>query len=95
MIVLDESDMLCEKDVRKDVLYFLSRSRRQYSVVLLSNNPRYLRNVDESTRSSLQPEFIHFGSYSAGELLDILKDRAETGLKTVDGYRFGDVFTES
>lgn len=84
VIVLDESDMLCEKDVRKDVLYFLSRSKRQYSVVLLSNNPRYLRNLDESTRSSLQPEYIHFDSYSAQELLDILTDRAETGLKTVD-----------
>jgi Cdc6-like AAA superfamily ATPase len=66
------------------VLYFLSRSRRQYCVVLLSNNPRYLRNLDESTRSSLQPEYIHFNSYSAPEILNILKDRATTGLKTVD-----------
>lgn len=84
VIVLDESDMLCEKDARKDVLYFLSRSKQQYCVVLLSNNPRYLRNLDESTRSSLQPEYIHFGSYSAQEILDILKDRGKTGLKSVD-----------
>lgn len=91
VIVLDESDMLCEKDVRKDVLYFLSRSRRQYSVVLLSNNPRYLRNLDESTRSSLQPEYIHFNSYSAQEILDILKDRAETGLKAVDEGMLGEI----
>ena len=83
--------MLCEKDVRKDVLYFLSRSKRQYSVVLLSNNPRYLRNLDESTRSSLQPEYIHFDSYSAQEILDILKDRAETGLKTVDEAMLGEI----
>ena len=91
VIVLDESDMLCEKDVRKDVLYFLSRSRRQYSVVLLSNNPRYLRNLDESTRSSLQPEFVHFNSYSAQEILDILKDHAATGLKTVDEAMLGEI----
>lgn len=91
VIVLDESDMLCEKDVRKDVLYFLSRSKRQYSVVLLSNNPRYLRNLDESTRSSLQPEYIHFDSYSAQEILDILKDRAQTGLKTVDEAMLGEI----
>ena len=84
VIVLDESDMLSEKDTRKDILYFLSRSSRRYSVVLLSNNPRYLRNLDESTRSSLQPEFIHFNSYSAQEMFTILKDRAETGLKEVD-----------
>jgi len=83
VIVLDESDMLGEKDLRRDILYFLSRSPKGYSVVLLSNNHRYLKQLDESTRSSLQPEVISFRSYSALEILDILKDRAETGLKTV------------
>ena len=91
VIVLDESDMLSEKDTRKDVLYFLSRSSMRYSVILLSNNPRYLRNLDESTRSSLQPEFIHFNSYSAQEMLNILKDRAETGLKEVDDSMLNEI----
>jgi Cdc6-like AAA superfamily ATPase len=59
--------------------------------VLLSNNPRYLRNLDESTRSSLQPEYIHFDSYSANEILEILKDRAKTGLKTVDEAMLGEI----
>lgn len=84
VIVLDESDMLGEKDLRRDILYFLSRSPKRYLVVLLSNNHRYLKNLDESTRSSLQPEVIPFRNYSAQEILDILKDRAETGLKAVE-----------
>ncbi|MDD5678838.1 MAG: orc1/cdc6 family replication initiation protein [Kiritimatiellae bacterium] len=84
VIVLDESDMLGEKDSRRDILYFLSRSPKRYLVVLLSNNHRYLKNLDESTRSSLQPEVIPFRTYSAQEILDILKDRAETGLKVVE-----------
>lgn len=84
VIVLDESDMLGEKDLRRDILYFLSRSPKRYSVVLLSNNHRYLKQLDESTRSSLQPEVISFRSYSAQEILDILKDRADTGLKAVE-----------
>jgi len=83
VIVLDEADMLVENDLRRDILYFLSRSPNRYSLVLLSNNHRYLKQLDESTRSSLQPEVISFRTYSAGEILDILKDRAETGLKTV------------
>ena len=65
---------------QNDILYFLSRSPKRYSVVLLSNNHRYLKQLDKSTRSSLQPEVILFRPYSAGEILDILKDRAETGL---------------
>jgi Cdc6-like AAA superfamily ATPase len=84
VIVLDESDMLGEKDLRRDILYFLSRSPKRYTVVLLSNNHRYLKQLDESTRSSLQPEVISFRAYSAGEILDILKDRAETGLKSTE-----------
>jgi Cdc6-like AAA superfamily ATPase len=84
VIVLDEGDMLAEKDMRRDILYFLSRSPKRYSVVLLSNNHRYLKHLDESTRSSLQPEVISFRSYSAGEILDILRDRAQTGLKITE-----------
>ena len=83
VIVLDEADMLVENDLRRDILYFLSRSPNRYSLVLLSNNHRYLKQLDESTRSSLQPEVISFRNYSAGEILDILKDRAETGLQSV------------
>jgi Cdc6-like AAA superfamily ATPase len=33
VIVLYESDMLGDKDLRRDILYFLSRSPKRYSVV--------------------------------------------------------------
>jgi Cdc6-like AAA superfamily ATPase len=80
IVVLDEVDLLSEKDFRKDILYFLSRSPNRYSIVLLSNNPKFLNTLDESTRSSLQPDVVFFRNYSANEILDILKDRAAIGL---------------
>ncbi len=84
VIVLDEAEMLADKNGRSDVLYFLSRSPKRYSVVLLTNNPRYLRSVDESIRSSLQAELVFFRNYSAQEILEILKDRAATGLHSCE-----------
>ncbi len=83
VIILDECDLLGEKDIRKDVLYFLSRSRNRYLVVLLTNNARFLRSLDEATRSSLQPEPIFFREYAAQEILEIMQDRARTGLHEV------------
>lgn len=83
VIILDECDLLSEKDIRKDVLYFLSRSRNRYLVILLTNNVRFLRNLDEATRSSLQPDIIFFRDYTATEILEILQDRARTGLRDV------------
>ena len=83
VIVLDEADLIStEKDQRKDILYFLSRSKRKYAVILLSNNPRFLRTLDESTRSSLQAELLHFRNYTAGQIMSILRDRAAEGLKS-------------
>jgi Cdc6-like AAA superfamily ATPase len=49
--------------------------------ILLSNNPKFLAPLDESTKSTLQPEIIHFASYNAGEIENILTDRAAVGLK--------------
>jgi Cdc6-like AAA superfamily ATPase len=83
VVVLDEVDLISEKDFRKDILYFLSRSGR-YNMILLSNNPKFLNTLDESTRSSLQPDLLLFRNYSAGEIRDILRDRARTGLRTWD-----------
>jgi len=84
VIVLDEVDLLSEKDFRKDILYFLSRSVRRYNVVLLSNNPKFLNSLDESTRSSLQPDLLVFRNYSAIEIHEILKERARAGLHSCD-----------
>ena len=80
VFVLDEVDLMSDKDRNKDILYLISRSNRNYMAVLLSNNPRFLNGLDESIRSTLQPELIHFRNYNADELRQILDDRARQGL---------------
>ncbi len=80
VFVLDEVDLMSDKDKRKDILYFLSRSPNNYMAILLSNNPKFLGQLDESIQSTLQSEIVHFGSYKAGEIEDILIERARIGL---------------
>ncbi|MCB9852822.1 MAG: orc1/cdc6 family replication initiation protein [Phycisphaerales bacterium] len=80
ILVLDEVDLLSDKDRHKDILYLLARSPRNYMVVLLSNHPKFVSKLDESIRSSLQPEMLHFRNYDATEILEILRDRARLGL---------------
>jgi len=80
VIVLDEVDLLSDKDRNKDILYLLSRSERNYMAVLLSNSPKFLNLLDESVRSTLQPETIHFRSYSAPQIEEILGERGRKGL---------------
>jgi len=80
VFILDEVDLLSEKDKHKDILYLLSRSTNNYMAVLLSNNPKFTNGLDESIMSTLQPEMIHFSSYNAIDIEQILTDRAKTGL---------------
>jgi Cdc6-like AAA superfamily ATPase len=84
VLVLDEVDLLSEKDRNKDILYLLSRSQENYMAILLSNNPKFLGLLDESIRSTLQPEVVHFRNYSAPEIRKILEERARLGLARVD-----------
>jgi Cdc6-like AAA superfamily ATPase len=51
--------------------------------ILLSNNPKFLTPLDESIKSTLQPEIVHFRSYNATEIERILTDRAKVGLRFV------------
>jgi len=81
VVVLDEVDLLSDKDRHKDILYLLSRSEAGYMTVLLSNNPKFLHSLDESIKSTLQPEIIHFRHYSAPQIREILDERARVGLK--------------
>lgn len=83
VVILDEVDLLSEKDKHKDILYLLSRSTNNYMTILLSNNPKFANSLDQSILSSLQPEIIHFSSYDALEIESILIDRAKTGLKSI------------
>jgi cell division control protein 6 len=81
--ILDEVDLISEKDKNKDILYLLSRSPNNYMTLLLSNNPKFHQQLDASTQSTLQPEIVHFRSYNALELQEILAERARIGLGTV------------
>lgn len=81
VFVLDEVDLMSEKDKNKDILYLVSRSTNNYMAMLLSNNPKFLNRLDESIKSTLQPEIIHFRNYDALEIEKILTDRASWGLK--------------
>ncbi len=85
VVILDEVDLLSEKDKNKDILYFLSRSHSNYMALLLSNNPKWLGVLDESIKSTLQPELVHFGSYNTSEIAQILQHRAELGIRKVSG----------
>jgi Cdc6-like AAA superfamily ATPase len=80
IIVLDEIDLISDKDRNREILYLISRAERPYMAILLSNNPRFMNTVDQSIRSTLQPELIHFVNYNADQVLGILKDRAEAGI---------------
>jgi len=85
VFILDEIDLISDKDKSKDILYLISRCPKNYMAVLLSNNPKFTSTLDESVKSSLQPEIIHFKNYNALEIQAILKDRAENGLKIQPG----------
>jgi cell division control protein 6 len=83
ILVLDEVDLISDKDRNRDILYLISRSPRNHMLILLSNHPRFLSTLDESVRSTLQPEIIHFRNYDAVELQQILRQRASSGLTEV------------
>jgi len=79
ILVLDEVDLLSDRDRNKDLLYLLSRSEKRYMLVLLSNNPGFYNRIDLSARSSLQLERIFFRNYNASEILEILGMRCSEG----------------
>jgi cell division control protein 6 len=80
VVVLDEADLISEKDRNKDILYLLSRSEHPYMVILLSNNPHFHQQLDLSIQSTLQPEIVHFRNYDAEQVRAILDQRARLGL---------------
>ena len=49
-------------------------------VIMLSNSPHVLKELDAATRSSLQPIPLHFRNYNAEQIGQILRDRAQRGL---------------
>ena len=85
IIVLDEIDFLARNE-SDEILYKLSRvnedlSRAKVSIVGITNNIRFVENLDARVRSSLGEEEIVFPPYNAAQLEDILRDRAQRAFR--------------
>jgi cell division control protein 6 len=81
ILVLDEIDRLVEK-AGDNILYSLTRinpelKKAQLSLVGISNDVRFMENLDSRVKSSLGEEEIVFPPYNALELRDILDKRAK------------------
>jgi cell division control protein 6 len=82
ILALDEFDFLV-KEEGSEAVYFLTRIgevRNEKSImpslICILRNPEVLRNLDESSRSSLQSNFIHLKEYNEEQLYGIIKYRA-------------------
>jgi cell division control protein 6 len=91
VVVLDEVDLMSPKDRRREILYLLSRSKLPHMVIMLSNSPHVMKELDAATRSSLQPVPLHFRNYNAQQLHAILRDRAQRGLHRWDDGALGEI----
>ncbi len=77
IIILDEVDQIEEERI----LYDFAREE-QAALIMIANKETALYDVDDRIRSSLQgTREIHFPAYSREELVDILEDRREWGLR--------------
>ncbi len=77
VIVIDEVDQI--KDEK--VLYDLSRFQNA-AIILIANRSDVFVDMDDRIRSSFSSiEEVRFKAYSDSEILDILKDRVEYGLR--------------
>jgi len=81
VVLLDEIDLMSPKDRRREILYLLSRASQPFMVIMLSNSPHVMKELDAATRSSLQPVPVHFKNYNAQQIHEILRERAERGLR--------------
>ncbi|PIN90381.1 cell division control protein Cdc6 [Candidatus Pacearchaeota archaeon CG10_big_fil_rev_8_21_14_0_10_32_14] len=85
ILILDEIDELVKK-ISDDFLYNLTRlnaelTRTKISVVGISNDTRFLNDVNPRVKSSLSEEEIVFPPYNAIQLKDILEERAKEAFK--------------
>jgi len=85
IVVLDEIDRFVSK-VGDEILYNLTRinselKKAQVSLVGISNDVRFIENVDARVRSSLGEEDIVFTPYNALELKEILEKRASSAFR--------------
>jgi len=85
ILILDEVDQAVKK-ISDNFLYNFTRLNSELintkiSIVGISNDLRFLDNLDPRVRSSLSEEEIIFPPYNALQLQDILRNRAEQAFK--------------
>ncbi|MFH1501102.1 MAG: ORC1-type DNA replication protein [archaeon] len=85
ILVLDEVDQAVKK-ISDNFLYNLTRlnselNKAQISLVGISNDLKFLDNIDPRVKSSLGEEEVVFPPYNAVQLQGILKTRAEIAFK--------------
>ncbi|MCI2415049.1 MAG: ORC1-type DNA replication protein [Candidatus Aramenus sp.] len=85
VIVLDEIDAMVKKH-GDDVLYKLTRinseiGKSKVSIIGITNDVKFIDNLDPRVRSSLSEEEIVFPPYNAEELEDILMRRAKAAFR--------------
>jgi len=81
ILILDEIDQAVKK-ISDNFLYNLTRlntelTKAQISLIGISNDLRFIDNLDPRVRSSLSEEEIVFPPYNALQLKDILEQRAK------------------
>lgn len=77
VIIIDEVDQI----KNEKVLHHFSRFNK-VGIIMIANREDVFANMDQRIRSSFSArDEIRFKAYSSSELVDILKDRAEYGLR--------------
>ena len=81
LLIIDEIDSLVNK-IGSDILYNITRINQELkntklTIIGISNNIRFMENLDARVKSSLSEEEIIFPPYNASELKDILSARVE------------------
>lgn len=86
LVVLDEVDLLVRRDGGR-LLYALTRLNYDLpedlsiSLVVISNTMDFLERLDPRERSSFEPNRLQFPPYNQPQLYQILRQRADLGLK--------------
>jgi cell division control protein 6 len=85
IIILDEIDQIVKK-ISNEFLYSLTRINAELpnkliTIVGISNDTRFLENMDPRVKSSLGEEELVFPPYNAIQLQDILNKRSEEAFK--------------
>lgn len=85
LLVLDEVEQLIKR-AGDNILYNLIRineelKNSQIAIVGISNNIRFMEDIDARVKSSLSEEDVFFFPYNALEIQEILKERASKAFK--------------